>query len=135
MRVAELVIEDKVDDEEVYAVEPESWEERELWLMVWLKPGMPPVVLLMLPPALLVENTGAVFVLARGPWTWAIRVATPTDDMYWVGENMVRHSNPDVDGEETAMERGWGEEGFLLPVSWVAGGCLRVVAPERLNAA
>jgi hypothetical protein len=34
-RVAELVIEDKeVDDEEVYAVEPESWEERELWLMV-----------------------------------------------------------------------------------------------------
>jgi hypothetical protein len=45
---------------------------------------------------------------------------------------MVRHSKPDVDGEEIAMERGWGEEGFL---SWVAGGCLRVVAPERLNAA
>ncbi len=49
--------------------------------------------------------------------------------------NVVRHSNPDVDGEEIAMERGWGEEGFLLAVSWVAGGCLRVVAPERLNAA
>ena len=49
--------------------------------------------------------------------------------------NMVRHSNPDVDGEEIAMERGCGEEGFLLAVSWVAGGCLRVVAPERLNAA
>jgi hypothetical protein len=33
--VAELVIEDKeVDDEDVYEVEPESCEERELWLIV-----------------------------------------------------------------------------------------------------
>ena len=65
--VAELVIEDKeVVEDEVYAVEPESCEERELWLIVCPRPGRP-LVLLMLPPALLEENTGAVFVLARGP--------------------------------------------------------------------
>lgn len=65
--VAELVIEDKeVVEDDVYAVEPESCEERELWLIVCAKPGRP-LLLLMLPPALLVENTGAVFVLARGP--------------------------------------------------------------------
>lgn len=48
---------------------------------------------------------------------------------------MVRHSKPDVDGEETAMENGWGRKVSFPTVSWVAGGCLRVVAPERLNAA
>jgi hypothetical protein len=48
-----------VDDEEVYAVEPESWEDRELWLIVWVNPE--PL------PTLLVEKTGAVFVLERGP--------------------------------------------------------------------
>jgi hypothetical protein len=59
--VAELVIEDsEVEEEDVYAVEPDSCEERELWLMVWLNPG--PAL-----PAVLVGNTGAVFVLARGP--------------------------------------------------------------------
>jgi hypothetical protein len=65
--VAELVIEDKeVVEDDVNAVEPESCEERELWLIVCERPGRP-LVLLMLPPALLVVNTGAVFVLARGP--------------------------------------------------------------------
>jgi hypothetical protein len=65
--VAELVIEDKeVVDDEVNAVEPDSCDERELWLIVCPKPGRP-LVLLMLPPALLDENTGAVLVLARGP--------------------------------------------------------------------
>jgi hypothetical protein len=55
-RVAELVIEDKdVVDEELKAVEPDSCDDRELWLIVWLK------------PALLVWKTGAVFVLERGP--------------------------------------------------------------------
>ena len=59
--VAELVIDDnEVDEDEVYAVEPDSCEDRALWLMVWLNP-------VGLFPALLVENTGAVFVLARGP--------------------------------------------------------------------
>jgi hypothetical protein len=73
--VAELDKDDKevVDDEVVYAVEPESWDDRELWLIVWLNPG--PL------PALLVEKTGAVFVLERGPWDCAICVATPPDDM------------------------------------------------------
>ena len=53
-RVAELVMdESEVEDEEVKAVEPDSWEDL---LMVWLKVGM-----------LLVEKTGAVFVLERGP--------------------------------------------------------------------
>lgn len=38
-RVAELVIDDKeVDEEDVKAVEPESWEDREVWLMVWFSP-------------------------------------------------------------------------------------------------
>ena len=61
MSVAELDKDDKevVDDEVVYAVEPESWEDLELWLIVWLNPG--PL------PALLVEKTGVVFVLERGP--------------------------------------------------------------------
>ena len=59
--MAELDKDDKevVDDEVVYAVEPESWEDRKLWLIVWLNAG--PL------PALLVEKTGAVFVLERGP--------------------------------------------------------------------
>lgn len=40
-RVAELVIDDKdVDDEEVKAVDPDSCEDRELWLIVWLKPAL-----------------------------------------------------------------------------------------------
>jgi hypothetical protein len=60
-RVAELVIDDKeVEEEEVNAVDPDSWEDRELWLIVWFKLE-PPLA------ALLVENTGAVFVLERGP--------------------------------------------------------------------
>ena len=59
--VAELVIDDKdVEEDDVYAVEPDSWEDRELWLIVWLNPGR-------LFPALLVENAGATFVLGRGP--------------------------------------------------------------------
>jgi hypothetical protein len=61
--VAELVMEEReVDEDDVYAVEPESWDDRELLLIIWLKPVRP-----LLLPALLVENTGAVFVLARGP--------------------------------------------------------------------
>lgn len=60
-RVAELVMEEsEVEDDEAYAVEPEIWEDREAWLMVWLRPGRPAVVLL-------VGNTGAVFVLVSGP--------------------------------------------------------------------
>lgn len=60
-RVAELVIDDNdVEDEEVNAVEPDSWDDRELWLIVWLNPGRPLA-------ALLVWKTGAVFVLERGP--------------------------------------------------------------------
>ena len=61
--VAELVIDDSevVEDDEVYAVDPESCEEREAWLMVWLNPGALPV------RAPLEGKTGAVFVLERGP--------------------------------------------------------------------
>lgn len=51
----------EVDEDEVKAVEPESCEDREVWLMVWLRVGRPL-------PALLEEKTGAVLVLARGPW-------------------------------------------------------------------
>jgi len=59
--VAELVIEDSdVEEEDVYAVEPDSWEDLEFWFIVWLGLGT-------LLPALLVENTGAVFVLESGP--------------------------------------------------------------------
>lgn len=58
--VAELAREDSdVEEDEVKAVEPESCEDLELWLMVWLSPEIP--------LALLVENAGAVFVLERGP--------------------------------------------------------------------
>jgi hypothetical protein len=60
--VPELVMDDnEVDEDEVKAVEPESCEDREVWLMVWLRVGRPL-------PALLEEKTGAVLVLARGPW-------------------------------------------------------------------
>lgn len=60
--VAELVMEDReVEDEDAYAVDPESWEDRELWLMVWLRVGYGP-------PALRELNTGAVFVRERDPW-------------------------------------------------------------------
>ena len=53
-RVAELVMDDsEVEEEEVKAVEPDSWEER---LMVWLRPVI-----------FLEENTGAVLVLESGP--------------------------------------------------------------------
>lgn len=38
--MAELVIEDtEVVDEDEKAVEPDSWEDREVWLIVWLKSG------------------------------------------------------------------------------------------------
>jgi hypothetical protein len=38
--VAELVIEDiEVVDEDEKAVEPDSWEDREVWLIVWPKSG------------------------------------------------------------------------------------------------
>lgn len=62
-RVAELVMDDNdVEDDDVNAVDPESWDDRELWLMVWLNPGRPF-------PVLRAEGkTGAVFVRARGPW-------------------------------------------------------------------
>lgn len=54
-RVAELVMDDsEVEEEELKVVEPDSWEDL---LIVWL------LKLLML----LVEKTGAVFVLERGP--------------------------------------------------------------------
>jgi hypothetical protein len=60
-RVAELVMEDNdVVDEDAYAVEPDIWEDRDAWLMVWLRPGRPEF-------ALRVGNTGAVFVLVSGP--------------------------------------------------------------------
>ncbi len=59
--MAELVIDDReVDEEDVKAVDPDNWDDRELWLMVWLNPGRPL-------PALRVWKTGAVFVLERGP--------------------------------------------------------------------
>jgi hypothetical protein len=61
--VAELVMEEReVDEDEVYAVVPESCDERELWLIVWLRLDRPLLLL-----TLFVENIGAVFVLARGP--------------------------------------------------------------------
>ena len=60
--MAELDMEDsEAEDDDVYAVEPESCDDRELWLIVWLSPGPERL------PALLPENTGAVFVLERGP--------------------------------------------------------------------
>jgi hypothetical protein len=54
--------ESEVDEDDVYAVEPESCDERELWLIAWFKPVRP-----LLLAALFVEKIGAVFVLARGP--------------------------------------------------------------------
>jgi hypothetical protein len=61
--VPELVMEEsEVDEDDVYAVEPESCDERELWLIAWFKPVRP-----LLLAALFVEKIGAVFVLARGP--------------------------------------------------------------------
>jgi hypothetical protein len=64
-RVAELVIdESEVVDDEVNAVDPDSWDDRELWLIVCPKPGSPV-------PALLVPKTGAVLVRERGPWVCA----------------------------------------------------------------
>lgn len=46
-RVAELVMEESdVEEEDAYAVEPDIWEDREAWLMVWLRPGRPVVVFL-----------------------------------------------------------------------------------------
>lgn len=61
----ELKEDTEADDDDVKAVEPESCEEREFWLlmvlMVWLNPGRPFAVPL-------VWNTGAVFVRAR---VWA----------------------------------------------------------------
>jgi hypothetical protein len=75
--VAELEREfNDVVEELVKAVELESCDERVVWLIVWLKPET-------LPSALLFGNTGAVFVLKRGPWdwAWAKRMATPPDDM------------------------------------------------------
>ncbi len=51
----------EVDEDEVKAVDPESWDDRELWLMVWLSPGRPLLVFLA------VLKTGAVLVLERGP--------------------------------------------------------------------
>jgi hypothetical protein len=50
----------EVDEEEVYAVEPDSCEDLEAWLIVWLNPGRPAL------PTLLAEKTGAVFVLVSG---------------------------------------------------------------------
>jgi hypothetical protein len=38
--VAELVMEEReVDEEDAYAVDPDSCEDRELWLIVWLRVG------------------------------------------------------------------------------------------------
>jgi hypothetical protein len=60
-RVAELVMDESdVVEEDAYAVEPDVREDREAWLIVWLRPGSPVF-------ALLVGNTGAVFVLVSGP--------------------------------------------------------------------
>jgi hypothetical protein len=60
-RVAELVMEEsEVDEEDAYAVDPDTWDDREAWLIVWLNPGRLVFVFL-------VGNTGAVFVLVRGP--------------------------------------------------------------------
>jgi hypothetical protein len=67
--VAELVIEEReVEDEFVYAVEPEIWLLLDAWLMVWAKPGRLPA------PFERVLKIGAVFVLERGPWA---DMATP----------------------------------------------------------
>lgn len=58
--VVELVIDEReVEDDEVYAADPDSCEDLEAWLIVWFNPGRP--VLPTLP-----EKTGAVFVLVRG---------------------------------------------------------------------
>jgi hypothetical protein len=60
--VAALVMEEsEVEEEFVYAVEPDICEDREAWLMVWLKPGR-----LLAPVAVL--NAGTVFVLESGAW-------------------------------------------------------------------
>ena len=73
MSVVELVIDGReVEEEEVYAVEPDSWEDREAWLIVWFNAGRPGL------PELF-EKTGAVFVLERAGW--AMWMATPPDDM------------------------------------------------------
>lgn len=75
-RVAELVIEDsEVVDEEANAVDPEIWEDRELWLIVCPNPGSPV-------PALLVPKTGAVLVRERGACA-DIWVAMAPVDMGW----------------------------------------------------
>jgi hypothetical protein len=55
--VVELLMDDSDVDDEVYAVDPDSWDERELWLIVWFNPGAPRFEL----------NTGAVLVRERGP--------------------------------------------------------------------
>lgn len=71
-RVAELVMDERdVDEDDVKVVEPDSWDERELWLMAWLNADSPLAVLLVL-------KTGAVFVRARGPWC-AIVATLPAD--------------------------------------------------------
>ncbi len=51
-----------VVEDEVKAVEPESCELLEVWLMVWFRPAL----------ALLDEKIGAVLVLERGPWAEAM---------------------------------------------------------------
>ena len=48
----------EVESDAVKAVDPDSWEEREAWLIVWLNPER-------LFTALLGWNTGAALVLER----------------------------------------------------------------------
>jgi hypothetical protein len=79
IRVDELVIEEReVEDEDVYAVDPDIWEDLEAWLIVCRKPVGGVVLVL---PDTVVVKTGAVFVRVSGPWAWAMEMATEPDDM------------------------------------------------------